>query len=81
MFEHMVDQFEGAREVEAVCDALVEGGADVDEGALTHGPVRHFHEFVPHGSYGDHDAVGAVIVQVMVDGRAFDASEIAEQDA
>ena len=75
----VLDELQGAGEVEAVADALIQRGADIHNVPHLNGAVRHDGRGLVHGADGDHNGVGAVVVQVMVHGGALNAAQVGDE--
>ena len=80
MCEDVLEELEAAGKVEAVGDALVQRSTDVDHVADFLVAVLHHQLLLVEGADGDHDAVGAVVVQMVVDRGTLDAAQVGGQD-
>ena len=80
MVADILYELQASRKVEAVADALVQSRADIAQLAHLPRAVGHDAFFFSDGADGDHHRVGAVVVEMMVYGRAFDGAEVREKD-
>ena len=78
--KYVLDQFQAPCKVESVGDAFVERRANVHHVAYFLGAVGHDNLFLVQRADGDHNAVGAVVAQVVIDGRTLNAAEVAGEN-
>ena len=76
MFENMTDQLEASCKIETVRNSFIKGCTDIDAIPDFLMSVRHQNLFLVECSDRDHDRACTVIVEMMVDCRAFDGTEI-----
>ena len=78
VLEQVFCQLQAFCKVEAVCDTLIGGEAQRQNVPRLGGAVGHDPELLPENAHGDHNAVGTIVVEVMITAGALDAAQIGE---
>ena len=80
MGEDMPQKLQTSGKVEAIRDPLIQSRTDIHNITDLLVSILHQDLFLVQSTDRDHDRVGSVIVQVMIDGRALDTAEVGDQD-